>query len=94
MSDRIELGEFRIVDLANDYRRRARENAPATVEFAVGGVVLGSVAFGPAGGVVGATAGSLVGYLRDEGHLDAEGDGDGEGEGGLGTVRIEVGDKC
>ena len=80
----LDLEAFRVAGLAAEYRSRARENAPATVELAVTGVVLGSLAFGPAGGVLGATVGSVVGYLRDEGHLDRDD--------GLGAVSIRVGD--
>ncbi|WP_152529748.1 hypothetical protein [Candidatus Halobonum tyrrellensis] len=69
-----------MANLANDSRGRALESAPATVELPVTGVGVGSLAFGPPGGVTGATVGSPV----DEGHLDRD---------DLGAVGIEVGDE-
>lgn len=36
------------------------------------GTILGAVAFGPAGGVLGATLGSGIGYLKDEGYFDSD----------------------
>lgn len=41
------------------------------MKLSYGGTILGAVAFGPAGGVVGATLGSGIGYLKDKGYFDS-----------------------
>lgn len=61
-----------LIDLAKNVEERARDNAPTTVTLSYGGTIIGAVAFGPAGGVVGATVGSGIGYLKDEGYFDSE----------------------
>jgi hypothetical protein len=59
-----------IIDAVSDLKNNAVDNAPATVKITSGGVVVGAAVLGPAGGVIGAVAGSGVGYLIDEGYLD------------------------
>lgn len=80
-----DIGEGQLIDYAQDFKSQAMDNAPATVQFSSGGTIIGAVAFGPAGGVVGATVGSSIGYLKDEGYFDS----DEEPE----VIEAEVGDE-
>jgi len=67
-----DLNKNDLIDIARNLKSRAKEEAPTTVVLTGWGVTLGAVAFGPAGGVVGATVGSSIGYLQDEGYFDSE----------------------
>ena len=75
MANLPEIPDFdkdELIDYAQELETRARENAPTTVKLSYGGTIIGAVAFGPAGGVVGATVGSGIGYLMDEGYFDSD----------------------
>lgn len=75
MADLPEVPDFdeaELIDYAKNFESRARDNAPTTVKLSYGGTVIGAVAFGPAGAVVGATLGSSVGYLVDEDYFDSD----------------------
>lgn len=77
LPERLDLGEAEIVERAKEAMKgRAGNKAPTTVKLTSGGVVVGAAAFGPAGGVVGATVGSGIGYLLDKRHFDSEEDPD------------------
>jgi hypothetical protein len=67
-----DIGEGELIEYAKNLETQARDNAPTTVSLSWGGTILGAVAFGPAGGVVGATVGSGIGYLKDEGYFDSD----------------------
>lgn len=72
MAELPEFNKDEIIELAKNYQEKARDNAPTTVKLTYGGVIIGAVAFGPAGGVAGATLGSSIGYLKDEGYFDTD----------------------
>ena len=75
MADFPEVPDFNkeeLINYARNIEKQARDSAPTTVSLSYGGVIIGAVAFGPAGGVVGATVGSGIGYLKDEGYFDSE----------------------
>jgi len=72
MADIPNLNKDELIEYANNIQERARSNAPTTVKLTSGGVIIGAAAFGPAGGLVGATVGSSIGYLTDEGYFDAD----------------------
>jgi len=74
LPDAPDIGKEELIKYAKDLESQARDNAPTTVKLSYGGTILGAVAFGPAGGVVGATVGSGIGYLKDEGYFDSEED--------------------
>ena len=59
-----------IARVVSGLKSKALDNAPATVKVTSGGTIVGAAVLGPAGGVLGAVAGSGVGYLIDEGYLD------------------------
>jgi len=75
MADIPDIPDFNksdLIEFAEGLEEQARENAPTTVKLSWGGTIIGAVAFGPAGGVVGATVGSGIGYLKDEGYFDSD----------------------
>jgi len=72
MADLPDLNKDDLIDYAKNIEQKAEDNAPTTVTLTSGGVVLGAAAFGPAGGLVGATVGSSIGYLKDEGYFDED----------------------
>jgi len=72
MADLPNLDKDELIDYAKNIEERARNNAPTTVTLTSGGVIVGAAAFGPAGGFVGATVGSSIGYLTDEGYFDGD----------------------
>ncbi len=69
MVERPEFGDFDVEQFTSDLKTRATESAPSTVSYTWGGVLVGAALLGPVGGVLGATVGSAVGYLKDEGYV-------------------------
>lgn len=65
-----DYGKEDIIEAAESVKDKARTDVPATVAVSIGGMQVGAVAFGPAGGVLGATVGSGIGALYDKGYLD------------------------
>ena len=72
MPDLPDFDKSDIINYAKKVEEQARDNAPTTVKLSYGGIIIGAAAFGPAGGVVGATVGSGIGYMKDEGYFDSE----------------------
>lgn len=66
------IDKSELIEYAEKFEGKAKDNAPKTVKLSSGGTILGAVAFGPAGGVVGATVGSGIGYLMDEDYFDSD----------------------
>lgn len=66
------LSPDEIASYASDIVDTATEEAPATMKLTAGGVTVAAAAFGPAGGFIGATAGSGIGALIDEGYITRE----------------------